>query len=60
MMHQKLRNTIVEAAATGAVSDIHGLHPVPGMAYAAEFGLTKKDSLKPRLGHLKDVADFKY
>ena len=29
-------------------------------AYGAEFGLTKKDSLKPRLGHLKNVADYKY
>lgn len=60
MMHQKLRNTIIEAASTGATSDIHGLHPVPGMMYAAEFGLTKKDSLKPRLGHLKNVADHNY
>lgn len=60
MMHQKLKSTILEAAATGAVSNIHGLHPVPGMAYAAEFGLTKKDSLKPRLGHLKNVADHMY
>jgi len=60
MMHQKLRSTVIEAASTGAVSDIHGLHPVPGMAYGAEFGLTKKDSLKPRLGHLKNVADTHY
>lgn len=60
LMHQKLRNTIVEAAATGGLSDIHGTHPVPGMAMGNEFGLTKKDSLKPRLGHLKDVPDWAY
>jgi DNA-directed RNA polymerase subunit beta' len=60
LMHQKLRSTLVEAAATGGVSNIHGTHPVPGMAFGAEFGLTAKDSKKPRLGHLANVPDHHY
>jgi DNA-directed RNA polymerase subunit beta' len=60
MMHQRLSKTLLEAAATGATSDIHGLHPVPGMAYAAEFGLTQRHSNRPGLGHLKNVADSHY
>jgi DNA-directed RNA polymerase subunit beta' len=60
LMHQRLRGTIIEAAATGATSDLHGVHPVPGMAFGAEFGLTKKDSLKPGLGHLRSVNEHHY
>lgn len=60
LMHQRLSSTIMEAAATGAVSDLHGVHPVPGMMYGAEFGLTSKDSLKPGLGHLKNVSPHHY
>ena len=60
LMHQKLRGTIVEAVATGASSDIHGLHPVPAMAYGAEIGLTQRHSNRPGLGHLKNVKDYHY
>jgi DNA-directed RNA polymerase subunit beta' len=60
LMHQKLRGTIVEAVAMGASSNIHGLHPVPAMAFGAEIGLTSKDSKKPGLAHLKNVADYNY
>jgi len=36
--HQRLRGTLKENAALGAVSRLHGSHPVPGLAYGAEFG----------------------
>jgi hypothetical protein len=60
MQHEKLRDSLLGAVAAGAASDLHGLHPVPGMAYGAEFGLTRKHSLRPGLGHLKDVEEYKY
>jgi DNA-directed RNA polymerase subunit beta' len=60
LMHNHLSQTILQAAATGAVSDIHGTHPVPGIAFGAEFGRTKKDSLKPGLGHLRSAPDYGY
>jgi DNA-directed RNA polymerase subunit beta' len=34
----KLRSTVVDAAAQGWKSVLHGTHPIPGMAYAKEFG----------------------
>lgn len=33
-----LKKTIREGASQGWSSDIHGYHPVPGLAYASEFG----------------------
>jgi hypothetical protein len=60
LQHTRLRDTLLEAAALGARSNLHGLHPVPGAAYGAEFGLTTSDSLKPGLGHLKDVPRYAY
>jgi DNA-directed RNA polymerase subunit beta' len=60
MMHKNLKATVIEAASTGAVSDIHGMHPAAGLAYGAEFGLNKRHALRPGLGHLKDVADYAY
>lgn len=60
LMHRRLRDSIIEAASTGAVSDIHGLHPIPGMAMGSEFGLTSRHSAAPSLGHLKDVPSFSY
>jgi hypothetical protein len=60
MQHIKLKSTFMDAAAVGAHSDIHGVNPIPGVAYGAEFGLTSKDSLKPGLGHLKDVPIYAY
>ena len=61
LQHQRLGQTILDAAATLGRSDIHGLHPVPGMAYGAEFGLNKETiKSKPSLQHLQDVAGHKY
>ena len=36
--HRYLKETILEGAHTGQVSDIHGTHPVPAYAYGREFG----------------------
>jgi DNA-directed RNA polymerase subunit beta' len=61
LQHQRLGQTILEAAATLGKSDIHGLHPVPGMAYGAEFGLTKKHiQHRPALMHLHNVEEHEY
>jgi DNA-directed RNA polymerase subunit beta' len=60
LQHQHLRETLMEAAALGQASHIHGTHPVPGIAFGAEFGLTKKDSLKPGHERLKDVPAHHY
>lgn len=60
LQHIKLKSTLLDAAALGARSNLHGTHPIPGAAYGAEFGLTAKDSLKPGYGHLKDVARYNY
>jgi DNA-directed RNA polymerase subunit beta' len=49
MQYQRLQDTVVDAALKNWGSDLHGMHPVPGMAYGAEFG-------KPALG----VTSFKY
>ena len=56
--HERLTKSLIHSAATGAVSNIHGVNPIPGMAYGAEFGQTKKDQIfKP---HLKDVPEHAY
>jgi hypothetical protein len=60
MQHIKLKGTLLEAAATGAKSSIHGTHPVPSLAYGAEFGLTSEHADKPGMGHLKDVPRYAY
>ena len=60
LQHNKLRTTLIEAASQGQSANLHGTHPVPGMAFGAEFGVTKKDSLKPGHGHLADVPDYHY
>lgn len=39
MQHAHLKDTLYEAAAQGLTSHLHGPHPVPGVAYGAEFGL---------------------
>lgn len=36
--HRYLKESILEGAHTGQVSDIHGTHPVPAYAYGREFG----------------------
>lgn len=58
--HQLLKRTVAEAASTGARSSIHGIHPVPAMAYGAEFGLNTKHSLRPGLQHLQKVPRYAY
>ena len=61
MQHVRLHNTLLESAATGGRSDIHSLHPIPGMAMGSEFGLTSAHA-KGRLAleHLKDVPEYAY
>jgi DNA-directed RNA polymerase subunit beta' len=39
--HEQLVGTVTEAANQGWRSNIHGEHPIPGMAYGAEFGKKK-------------------
>lgn len=56
----RLRNTVLEAAATLGKSNIHSTHPIPGLVYGAEFGLTSAHSQKPGLGHLADVPKHHY
>jgi DNA-directed RNA polymerase subunit beta' len=39
--HQRIKDTLVDAANQGWHSDIHGHHPIPGIVYGAEFGKGK-------------------
>jgi len=39
--HRRLSDTIVEAAQQGWKSQIHGVNPIPALAYGAEFGKGK-------------------
>ena len=57
--HERLTKTLTDAAAEGSVSDLHGLNPTPGMAYGAEFGITKKKGLfvPP---HLAGLESWRY
>jgi DNA-directed RNA polymerase subunit beta' len=61
MQHIRLSKTLLDAAATGGTSNIHSLHPIPGMAYGAEFGLNQEHA-KQRLSlaHLHDVKGHEY
>lgn len=55
--HQRLRESIVDAAATGSYSNLHGTHPIPGMAYGAEFGRVGPTQFRdPRLKKLPKWA----
>jgi len=38
LSHQGLKASILQAAHTGEVANIHGTHPVPAYAYGVEFG----------------------
>jgi hypothetical protein len=60
LQHQKLRDTIASAAAMGGVSHLHGTHPIPGLAFGAEFGLTGSKSNLPGYGHLKTIPEHHY
>jgi DNA-directed RNA polymerase subunit beta' len=42
LMTKNLAQVVTTAAQQGQRSDIHGLHPIPGMAYGAEFGRGKR------------------
>ena len=39
--HENLNDTIIDAANQGWSSNIHGKHPIPALAYGAEFGKKK-------------------
>ena len=43
LQYRKLKQTITDAAQEGWTSDIHGTHPIPGIAYSAEFGKPPED-----------------
>jgi DNA-directed RNA polymerase subunit beta' len=43
LQSKDLKRTIADAAAEGWHSDIHNVHPVPGMAFGAEFGKGTKE-----------------
>ena len=60
LQHQHLRTTILEAAATGGVSDLHGTHPVPGIAYGVEFGYNQTIATRPGYEKYKDVPAHHY
>jgi DNA-directed RNA polymerase subunit beta' len=60
LQHQRLKDTLLEAVASGATSNIHGPHPVPGMAFGAEFGVTRAKATQPGFAHLKDVPEHHY
>ena len=60
LQHQRLKDTILEAAATRGVSNVHGLHPIPGMAFGAEFGLTSAVAQRPEHRHLAGVPAHHY
>lgn len=44
--YQQLSKTLQEGAAQGWKSDLHGSHPIPGIAYGAEFGRPPADRSK--------------
>jgi hypothetical protein len=61
LQHERLEQTILDAASTYGKSNIHGTHPIPGMAVGSEFGMTQEDIKgKPSLKHLEDVPVFNY
>lgn len=40
LQFERLQDTIVNAASKGQTAEIHGRHPIPGMAFGREFGMT--------------------
>lgn len=60
LQHQRLKETIMDAAAEGGHSSVHGTHPIPGIVFGAQFGMTSKDSKRPGMEHLKDVPEHHY
>jgi|APSaa5957512535_1039671.scaffolds.fasta_scaffold00130_40 DNA-directed RNA polymerase subunit beta' len=47
LQYRKLKETFTRAANEGWKSDIHGVHPAPGIAYTAEFGKPDSGSKSP-------------
>ncbi len=47
LQYRKLKETFTRAANEGWKSDIHGVHPAPGIAYTAEFGKPDSGSESP-------------
>lgn len=47
--YRELHTAIQEGAAKGLKSELHGTHPIPGIAYGAEFG--KPPSTKPKTNY---------
>jgi hypothetical protein len=41
--YRNIHQTIQQAASEGWSSDLHGSHPIPGIAYGAEFGKPPSD-----------------
>jgi DNA-directed RNA polymerase subunit beta' len=60
LQHERLPATLMQAAAMNQKSSIHGSHPIPAAAYAAEFGMTEEKSKVPGLGHLSNVSKHHY
>lgn len=60
LQHLRLTQSLPESAATNAHSSLHGLHPIPGLAYGAQFGMTAKDSKLPGHEHLRNVPSHHY
>jgi hypothetical protein len=42
MQYRRLKETLVRGANEGWTSNIHDVHPVPGLVYSAEFGRKDK------------------
>ena len=40
--HERLHQTVTEAAQQGWTSRIHGKHPIPAVVFGAEFGIGEK------------------
>lgn len=60
LQHRRIIDTLTGAAALGSKANIHGTHPITGLAYGARFGLTKRHSAQPGLHDHKDVPEHYY
>lgn len=56
--HQRLKETLMDAASKGLSSSIHGAHPVPGIAFGAEFGVPSAAKIAP--GRPATVRPYHY
>lgn len=56
--HNRLRESIVDAASTGSYSNLHGTNPIPGAAFGAEFGIAKKKTQRDL--RLKKLPKYSY